>query len=75
MLAEYLPRYKTLGLNIAYYRKKRGLSQEALAEKVNIDRSSISRIEIAMTGTSLDSVFKIADVLQVEPYKLFVERD
>ena len=75
MLAEYLPRYKTLGLNIAYYRKKRGLSQEALAEKVNIDRSSISRIEIAMTGTSLDSVFKIADVLQVEPYKLFIERD
>ena len=75
MLAEYLPRYKTLGLNIAYYRKKRGLSQEALAEKVNIDRSSISRIEIAMTGTSLDSVFKIADVLQVEPYKLVVERD
>ena len=75
MLAEYLPRYKTLGLNIAYYRKKRGLSQEVLAEKVNIDRSSISRIEIAMTGTSLDSVFKIADILQVEPYKLFVERD
>ena len=75
MLTEYLPRYKTLGLNIAYYRKKRGLSQEVLAEKVNIDRSSISRIEIAMTGTSLDSVFKIADVLQVEPYKLFVERD
>ena len=75
MLAEYLPRYKTLGLNIAYYRKKRGLSQEALAEKVNIDRSSISRIEIAMTGTSLDSVFKIADVLQVEPYKLFIERE
>ena len=71
----YLARYKTLGLNIAYYRKKRGLSQEELAEKAEVDRSTISKTEIAFAGTSLDLIFKIADILQVEPYKLFVERD
>ena len=71
----YLSRYKTLGLNIAYYRKKRGLTQEELAEKAEIDRSTISKSEIAFAGTSLDLIFKIADILQVEPYKLFVERD
>ena len=71
----YLARYKTLGLNIAYYRKKRGLSQEELAEKAEVDRSTISKPEIAFAGTSLDLIFKIADILQVEPYKLFVERD
>ena len=71
----YLSRYKTLGLNITYYRKKRGLTQEELAEKAEIDRSIISKTEIAFAGTSLDLIFKIADILQVEPYKLFVERD
>ena len=71
----YPARYKTLGLNIAYYRKKRGLSQEELAEKAEVDRSTISKTEIAFAGTSLDLIFKIADILQVEPYKLFVERD
>ena len=71
----YLSRYKTLGLNIAYYRKKRGLSQEELAEKAEVDRSTISKTEIAFAGTSLDLIFKIADILQIEPYKLFIERD
>ena len=40
-------KYKHLGLNIAYYRKARGLSQSQLAEQVNISRTHMSRIEIA----------------------------
>lgn len=71
----YLSRYKTLGLNIAYFRKKKGLTQEELAEKAEVDRSTISKTEIAFAGTSLDVLFKIADVLEIEPYKLLIERD
>ena len=71
----YLSRYKTLGLNIAYYRKKKGLTQEELAERVAVDRSTISKTEIAFAGTRLDVIFKIADILEIEPYKLLVERD
>ena len=33
MVEEYRERYRALGLNIAYYRKLRGMTQEQLAEK------------------------------------------
>ena len=75
MPEEYKGRYRTLGLNIAYYRKMRGLTQEQLAEKAGIERSRVSKTEIAWIGISLDMVYKIADALEVEPYKLFIERD
>jgi len=75
MIDEYKNRYRTLGLNIAYYRKKRGLTQEQLAEKAGVERSRISKTEIAWVGTSLDMVYRIADALDIEPYKLFIERE
>lgn len=75
MIDEYKSRYRVLGLNIAYYRKKCGLTQEQLAEKAGVERSRISKTEIAWTGTSLDTLYKIADALEVEPYKLLMERD
>lgn len=64
-------KYKYLGLNIAYYRKERGLSQMQLAELVNISRTHMSRIETADCAVSLDVVFAICDVLQINPAKLF----
>ena len=75
MIEAYKKRYRTLGLNIAYYRMQKGLTQEQLAEKAGIERSRVSKTEIAWVGTSLDIIFKIADALEVEPYKLFIERD
>ena len=71
MLEGQRERYRNLGLNIAYYRKLRGFSQEKLAEKADISRTHMSRIETADCAVSLDVVFRIADVLCVEPYKLF----
>ena len=64
-------KYKYLGLSIAYYRKSRGLSQSRLAELINISRTHMSRIETADCAVSLDVVFSIAAVLEVEPYILF----
>ena len=75
MIEAYKKRYRTLGLNIAYYRRQKGLTQEQLAEKAGIERSRVSKTEIAWVGTSLDIIFKSADALEVEPYKLFIERD
>ena len=75
MIEAYKKRYRTLGLNIAYYRRQKGLTQEQLAEKAGIERSRVSKTEIAWVGTSLDIIFKIADALEVEPYTLFIERD
>ena len=73
MIDKYKHMYRLLGLNIAYYRKLKGLTQEQLAEKAGIERSRVSKTEIAWVGTSLDMVFKIADALEIEPYKLFME--
>ena len=64
-------KYRYLGLNIAYYRKERGLSQLQLSELINISRTHMSRIETADCAVSLDVVFEICDVLQISPSKLF----
>lgn len=68
-------KYKYLGLNIAYYRKEKGLSQNQLAELVNVSRTHMSRIENADCAVSLDVVFDICDALCVKPSKLFDFRD
>ena len=68
-------KYRQLGLNIAYYRKQRGLSQIPLAELVSVSRTHMSRIETADCAVSLDVVFDICDVLTVSPSKLFDFRD
>lgn len=62
-----------LGLNIAYYRKIRGLNQETLAEKAGISRTHISNIEAPNVdkSLSLDVLFDIADALNVSVSKLF----
>ena len=68
-------KYRRLGLNIAYYRKERGISQLRLAELVNISRTHMSRIETADCAVSLDVVFDICDALCVRPSKIFDFRD
>lgn len=62
---------KNLGLNIAFYRKKKGLSQIKLAELIDISRTHMSRIETADCAVSLEVLFDICEALDVEPTKLF----
>ena len=71
MKTDYPERYITLGLKIAY-RKKRGYTQENLAEKVGISLNFLAQVEGTGTirGISLETLFKMADVLQVAPSKL-----
>lgn len=72
---EQYEKYKKLGLNISYYRKREGLSQIEMAEKLNISRTHMSRIETAECAVSLDVVFLICDVLEISPKDLFDFRD
>ena len=67
-------KYRKLGLNIAYYRKERGLSQMELAERVEISRTHMSRIENNDCAPSLEVVFNIADALNVPVSDIFVFR-
>ena len=68
-------KYKLLGLNIAYYRKLKGYTQESMAEKLNLDRTTISKIELATCGVSLDVIFDISELLGVSAEKLFSFRE
>lgn len=69
--------YRQLGLTIAYYRKLRGLTQLQLAEYTNLSRTHISNLEAPNmpTSVSLDSLFEIADVLEVDIARLFELRE
>ena len=70
-------KYIALGLNIAYYRKKEGMTQDQLAEKAGLSRSYLGEIEAPnmITTMSLEVVFNIAKVLGIPVAKLFDFRD
>ena len=70
-----LDKYQKLGINICYYRKKRGLTQMQLAELLDIDRTHMGRIESAHVGISMDLLFRLVDVLDISLAQLFDFRD
>ena len=72
MQTEFPERYITLGLKIAYYRKKAGFTQESFAERIGKSVNFIAQVEGTGTvrGISLETLFKIAQVLNVAPSKL-----
>ena len=59
--------YIRFGLNIAYYRKLKGLTQLQLAEAVDISRTHMSNIEAphVETSVSLDTLLDIAEKLEI----------
>ncbi len=69
--------YVELGLNIAYYRKRAGLTQEQLAERADISRSHLSAIEAPniIRPFSLEILFDLANALDIRPSKLLDFRD
>lgn len=75
MKDEYRDSYQQFGLNVVYYRKKKRLSQTQLAELVDIHRTYVSAIELGKVGVSFDVLFKLAQVLEVPPSKLFENRE
>ena len=67
MNAKRKQEYKMIGLNIAYYRKLKGLTQLQLAESINISRTHMSNIEAPNmpTSISLETLMDIADALEI----------
>lgn len=65
-------RYRDLGCAIAYYRKRRKLTQEQLAERIGVSRQHMGAIEAPNMhrAISLDVLFNISTVLEIEPYML-----
>lgn len=61
---------KLLGKRIKELRKYKGLSQEELAEQVNVDQRNISNIECGVTFPSR-SLIDIANALEINLQDLF----
>lgn len=64
---------KVFGTNVKCYRLELGMSQEAFAEKCGLHRTYISAIECYRRSISLENIQRIADALEIETYKLFLE--
>lgn len=66
---------EVLALNLRRLRQARGLSQEELAHRADIDRTYISSLERSVYAASIDVVDRIARVLGVEAAELLKRPD
>lgn len=55
--------YLKLGKNIKKRRKEMGLTQQELADKLDISLNFMGKIEVAFSKPALDTLIKIAEVL------------
>ena len=56
--------YKNLGRNIKARRKVLGLTQQQLADKMDISLNFMGKIEVAFSKPSLDTLIEFADALE-----------
>jgi transcriptional regulator with XRE-family HTH domain len=59
--------------NLRKYRRKCGLTQAQLAEKVNVSTHHIGMIELSRNNPTLELVERIAEALNVKTYELFID--
>lgn len=60
--------------NVKHYRLEKHLSQEKLAELAGLHRTYISAIERQQRNISIDNIEAISSALNIDAYKLFIER-
>ncbi len=65
--------YAAIGQKIKVFRKKRGLSQALLSEKIDISPSYLSYIETGYKGMSLETLVALANTLNVSADELLVD--
>lgn len=73
METSYREQFIRFGLKVQYYRKLRGFTQEAFAEKIGKSWSFVAKIESPTRafGVSMETMFRIAEVLEIPVSKLF----
>lgn len=72
METKYKEQFIRFGLKVQYYRKLRGLTQEAFADEIGKSWSFVSKIESPTRafGVSMETMFKMAEVLNIPASKL-----
>lgn len=74
MNIKHYNRWVKIGLNINYYRKERGLTQQDLADMCSVSRNHMQRVESGF-GASVDLLMDIADALNIPIERLFDFRE
>lgn len=64
---------KYIGANVLKMRAEKGLTQEQLAEAIDIEPNYLQKIEHARVTLSLDVLFKLAEFFKVTPQAFFEE--
>lgn len=64
---------KVFGANVRRYRVAAGLSQEAVAERMGVDRAYVSSVERGAQNVTLLSLWEVAQALRVRPADLLDE--
>ncbi|MEG1062071.1 MAG: helix-turn-helix transcriptional regulator [Oscillospiraceae bacterium] len=66
--------FTQIGLNILYYRKEKGYTQQSLAEKISYSKNHIQQIETAKAVPSVSALLDISEALGIPIGKLFETR-
>lgn len=59
------------GKNIAKMRKSKGLSQNKLADILDVSREHIAKIETSKRGMSLSLIFRLCNALEIPESLIF----
>ena len=62
---------KRFGRLVAAHRRRRGLTQEKLAEAADVSTDTIAKIETGVTGARFPVIQRLADALKIDPAELF----
>lgn len=57
---------KEIGKRIAYFRRKNNLTQQNLADKMDLSVSYIGQVERGITQVSLERLYEISEILNVD---------
>ena len=61
---------KSIGETIAYLRKENGMTQNELAEKMNVTDKAVSKWERDLSCPDINTISKLADILDVSVEEL-----
>lgn len=64
---------RTFGANVRRFRTAAGLSQEAVAERMGVDRAHVSSMERGRQNATLLTIWQAAEALGVRPADLLDE--
>ena len=64
--------YKKIGLNVLFYRRAKGWTQQQLSTQSSVSRSRISDIERGREAIKLETLMMLANALEID-YRVLLE--